>query len=82
MGGDQSGSKPSPVIRSARSALAARYANGAALVKTRLDPDELLDQLKAIEALRPPRRGQRWTARGCSISTSCCGAAGHGRRPA
>ncbi len=41
-----------------------RYANAAALVKTRLAPDELLDRLKTIER-RFGRRmgGQRWSAR-------------------
>ena len=41
-----------------------RYANGAALIKTRLDPEELLDLLKAVEAGFGRRHtGQRWTAR-------------------
>ena len=41
-----------------------RYANGAALVKTRLGPPELLDQVKQIEAKFGRRRsGQRWAAR-------------------
>jgi 2-amino-4-hydroxy-6-hydroxymethyldihydropteridine diphosphokinase len=41
-----------------------RYANGAALVKTRLDPPELLDRVKQIEAKFGRRNsGQRWTAR-------------------
>jgi 2-amino-4-hydroxy-6-hydroxymethyldihydropteridine diphosphokinase len=41
-----------------------RYANSAAVVKCKLDPDELLDELKAIEH-RFGRRsgGQRWKAR-------------------
>ena len=41
-----------------------RYANAAALVKTRLAPDELLGRLKAIEQ-RFGRRvgGRRWSAR-------------------
>lgn len=41
-----------------------RYANGAALVETRLDPEALLGVLKRIER-RFGRRtgGQRWTAR-------------------
>ena len=41
-----------------------RYANGAALVTTRLLPDELLDLLKTIEHHFGRRaRGQRWSAR-------------------
>ena len=54
-----------PVIRSAPLGPSRRrYANGAALIKTRLDPVELLDQLKAIEAAFGRRNsGQRWTAR-------------------
>ncbi len=54
-----------PVIRSAPLGPSRRrYANGAALIKTRLDPIELLDLLKAIEAAFGRRdSGQRWTAR-------------------
>jgi 2-amino-4-hydroxy-6-hydroxymethyldihydropteridine diphosphokinase len=54
-----------PVIRSAPLGPSRRrYANGAALIKTRLGPVELLDQLQAIEAAFGRRRGgQRWTAR-------------------
>ena len=41
-----------------------RYANSAALVKSKLDPPELLARLKHIEAKFGRRRGgQRWTAR-------------------
>lgn len=41
-----------------------RYANAAALVKTKLEPDTLLDHLKAIEPRFGRRRGgQRWGAR-------------------
>lgn len=54
-----------PVIRSAPLGPSRRrYANGAALIKTRLDPIELLDLLKAIEAAFGRRNsGQRWAAR-------------------
>ena len=41
-----------------------RYVNGAALVETALDPDAVLERLKAIEAAFGRRsRGQRWAAR-------------------
>ena len=41
-----------------------RYANGAVLIESQLAPDELLGQLKAIEAAFGRRPGgQRWTAR-------------------
>ncbi len=41
-----------------------RYANGAALIKTSFEPDELLDLLQSIETDFGRRRsGQRWTAR-------------------
>jgi 2-amino-4-hydroxy-6-hydroxymethyldihydropteridine diphosphokinase len=41
-----------------------RYANAAAVVKTKLGPDELLAHLKAIEAKFGRRSGgQRWAAR-------------------
>ncbi len=41
-----------------------RYANGAAVVKTRLEPDELLDILKDIEAEFGRRSaGRRWSTR-------------------
>ena len=41
-----------------------RYVNGAALVETALDPDAVLERLKAIEAAFGRRpRGQRWVAR-------------------
>ena len=40
-----------------------RYANGAAVVKTDLLPDELLDCLQRVEAHFGQRRGQRWGAR-------------------
>ncbi|MFM5917118.1 MAG: 2-amino-4-hydroxy-6-hydroxymethyldihydropteridine diphosphokinase [Novosphingobium sp.] len=41
-----------------------RYANSAALVKSRLAPDEVLAALKAIEGEFGRRRcGQRWSAR-------------------
>jgi len=54
-----------PVIRSAPLGPSRRrYANGAALIKTRLTPEQLLDRLKAIESEFGRRRsGQRWTAR-------------------
>jgi 2-amino-4-hydroxy-6-hydroxymethyldihydropteridine diphosphokinase len=41
-----------------------RYANGAALIETALEPDELLDLLKQIEAAFGRRPGgQRWASR-------------------
>ncbi len=41
-----------------------RFANGAAIVKSRLDPDEMLDHLLGIERrFGRCRRGQRWRAR-------------------
>lgn len=41
-----------------------RYANGAVLVKTKLQPPEVLDRLKRIEHKFGRRRGgQRWSAR-------------------
>jgi 2-amino-4-hydroxy-6-hydroxymethyldihydropteridine diphosphokinase len=41
-----------------------RYANSAAVVKTKLDPEELLAALKAIErAFGRRRAGQRWGSR-------------------
>lgn len=41
-----------------------RYANSAAVVECRLDPDELLDELKAIERQFGRRAGgQRWGSR-------------------
>lgn len=41
-----------------------RYANAAAVVKTKLEPEELLGRLKAIEQRFGRRRGgQRWRAR-------------------
>jgi 2-amino-4-hydroxy-6-hydroxymethyldihydropteridine diphosphokinase len=41
-----------------------RYANGAALIKTRLEPEALLELLQGIEADFGRRRaGQRWSAR-------------------
>jgi 2-amino-4-hydroxy-6-hydroxymethyldihydropteridine diphosphokinase len=41
-----------------------RYANSAALIETKLAPDDLLDLLKAIEAAFGRRfSGQRWVAR-------------------
>lgn len=41
-----------------------RYANGAALIKTQLVPDDLLELLQGIEADFGRRRtGQRWAAR-------------------
>jgi 2-amino-4-hydroxy-6-hydroxymethyldihydropteridine diphosphokinase len=54
-----------PVIRSAPLGPSRRcYANGAALIKTKLDPEELLELLQGIEADFGRRRGgQRWTAR-------------------
>ena len=54
-----------PTIRSAPLGPSRRrYANAAALVKTRLDPPELLDRVKQIEARFGRRQhGQRWTAR-------------------
>ncbi len=54
-----------PLIRSAPIGPSRRrYANGAALIESRLEPDELLDLLKAIEAEFGRRNsGQRWSAR-------------------
>ena len=55
----------SPVIRSAPIGPSLRrYANGVAMVRSKLGPDELLDLLKAIER-RFGRRagGQRWSSR-------------------
>lgn len=54
-----------PVIRSAPVGPSLRrYANGAVLIKTRLDPEELLALLKGIEAAFGRRNtGQRWNAR-------------------
>jgi 2-amino-4-hydroxy-6-hydroxymethyldihydropteridine diphosphokinase len=41
-----------------------RYANAAAIVSTTMEPDDLLDHLKALEAAFGRRRGgQRWRAR-------------------
>ncbi len=41
-----------------------RYANGAALIETRLEPEDLLVQLQQIETAFGRRRlGQRWRAR-------------------
>lgn len=41
-----------------------RYANAAALIETRLDPENLLDRLQAIEAeFGRKRRGQAWRSR-------------------
>lgn len=55
----------SPILASAPVGPSLRhYANGAALVRSRLEPPELLDLLKAIEnrfGRRPS--GQRWRAR-------------------
>lgn len=54
-----------PVIRSAPLGPSRRrYANGAALIGTKLDPAELLDLLKAIECrFGRTRGGQRWASR-------------------
>lgn len=54
-----------PVIRSAPLGPSRRrYANGAAVIETRLEPDDLLDQLQAIESAFGRRSsGQRWAAR-------------------
>ena len=54
-----------PTIRSAPLGPSRRrYANSAALVKSKLDPLEVLARLKHIEAKFGRRRGgQRWTAR-------------------
>ena len=54
-----------PLIRSAPLGPSRRrYANGAALIESRLEPDELLDLLKTIEAEFGRRdTGQRWSAR-------------------
>ena len=54
-----------PTIRSAPLGPSRRrYANSAALVKSKLDPPELLARLKHIEArFGRRRRGQRWAAR-------------------
>jgi 2-amino-4-hydroxy-6-hydroxymethyldihydropteridine diphosphokinase len=40
-----------------------RFANGAALIETDLEPEELLLHLKAIERGFGRRRGARWAAR-------------------
>jgi 2-amino-4-hydroxy-6-hydroxymethyldihydropteridine diphosphokinase len=41
-----------------------RYANGAAIIATRLDPEDLLDRLQAIEQeFGRKSGGQRWAAR-------------------
>lgn len=54
-----------PVIRSAPLGPSRRhYANGAALIETTLDPDMLLDLLKAVERrFGRNRGGQRWSSR-------------------
>ena len=54
-----------PVIRSAPLGPSRRrYANSAALVKSKLDPPAMLDRLKHIETTFGRRRGgQRWAAR-------------------
>jgi len=54
-----------PTIRSAPLGPSRRrYANSAALVKSKLDPPEVLARLKHIETMFGRRRGgQRWTAR-------------------
>jgi len=54
-----------PIVRSAPLGPSLRrYANGAALVKCKLDPPQVLARLKAIEAAFGRRRGgQRWAAR-------------------
>ena len=54
-----------PLVRSAPLGPSRRrYANGAALVSTKLQPPAMLAHLKAIEAQFGRRRaGQRWTAR-------------------
>jgi len=54
-----------PVIRSAPLGPSRRrYANGAALIGTKLDPAELLDLLKAVERrFGRTRGGQRWASR-------------------
>lgn len=44
-----------------------RFANGAAIVTTTLDPPALLRQLKAIEAVFGQRRGQRWGQRALDL---------------
>lgn len=55
----------SPVVRSRPIGPSQReYANGAALVETRIDPPALLDLLQSIEAqFDRKRQGQRWRAR-------------------
>lgn len=55
----------SPVLRSAPLGPSLRrYANAAALVESRLDPDALMDRLLVIEdAFGRRRGGQRWAAR-------------------
>lgn len=54
-----------PVIRSAPLGPSRRrYANSAAVVQCKLDPDEMLDQLKQVERDFGRRRsGQRWGSR-------------------
>jgi 2-amino-4-hydroxy-6-hydroxymethyldihydropteridine diphosphokinase len=55
----------SPVIRSAPLGPSLRrYANAAALVKSQLEPDALMDRLLAVEdAFGRRRGGRRWAAR-------------------
>jgi 2-amino-4-hydroxy-6-hydroxymethyldihydropteridine diphosphokinase len=57
--------RASPALRSAPLGPSRRrYANSAALIKTRLGPAALLEQLQAIERAFGRRRGgQRWSAR-------------------
>ena len=57
--------RASPVIASAPLGPSMRrYANGAAVVQTKLEPEELLDTLKDIEAAFGRRSvGQRWASR-------------------
>ena len=40
-----------------------KYANAAALIRSKLAPDDLLHSLKALEARFGRRRGKRWSAR-------------------
>ena len=57
--------RAAPVLRSAAVGPSLRrYANGAALIETGLDPEALLAELKSIEHIFGRRTGgQRWTSR-------------------
>ncbi|MGQ3177585.1 MAG: 2-amino-4-hydroxy-6-hydroxymethyldihydropteridine diphosphokinase [Blastomonas fulva] len=58
------------------------YANSAALICTRLAPDDLLALLKTLEARFGTRRGQRWSARTLDLDIIWwSGGTWHSRRP-